>query len=276
MNRFVKLVHFEFQRFLKLYLVLMAVTIVLQIIGVIVEPRNYVNRANQLIYKEYMPKEQFIEQYGTFSFTQIVHSFWFMGPIALCIAALLIYVFFIWYRDWFGKNTFIYRLFMLPTSRLNVYLAKAAVIFLLILGLLALQLILIPLENQMLKWMVPKEYLDVLTVRQIMKTDYLSVLIPPSFIEFILTYGSGMTAVFIVFNAVLFERSYRLKGIVYGLIYCACSIFIFITPILVDSFILENYFYPIEILFMELATGVIVLAGAIWTGNYLVKNKVRV
>jgi hypothetical protein len=241
-----------------------------------VESRNYVSRANQLIYKEYMPMEQFIEQFGAFSFMQIVHSFWFMGPIALCIAALLIYVFFIWYRDWFGKNTFIYRLFMLPTSRLNVYFAKAAVIFLLILGLLAVQLVLLPLENRVLQWMVPDEFLDVLTVNQIMKTDYLSILFPPSFIEFILTYGGGMTAVFIVFNAILFERSFRIKGIVYGILYCACSLFIFLAPILVDSFILKNYFYPMEILFMEVGTGVIVLAGAIWTGHYLLKNKVRV
>ncbi|WP_338448634.1 hypothetical protein R4Z09_20765 [Niallia oryzisoli] len=276
MNRFLKLVHFEFHRFLKLYLVLMGITILLQMIGVIVESRNYVNRANQLIYKEYMPMEQFIEQYGTYSFMQMVHSFWFMGPITLCIAALLIYVFFIWYRDWFGKSTFIYRLFMLPTSRLNVYFAKGAVIFLLILGLLALQLVLIPLENRMLQLMVPKEYLDVLTVNQIMKVDYLSILFPPSFIEFLLTYGGGMTAVFIVFNAILFERSYRMKGIVFGILYCACSLFIFLAPILVDSFILKNYFYPLEILFMEIGTGIIVLAGAIWTGNYLLKNKVRV
>jgi hypothetical protein len=276
MNRFLKLVHFEYHRFLKLYLVLMGITILLQMIGLMVESRNYVSRANQLIYKEYMPMEQFIEQFGAFSFMQIVHSFWFMGPIALCIAALLIYVFFIWYRDWFGKNTFIYRLFMLPTSRLNVYFAKAAVIFLLILGLLAVQLVLLPLENRVLQWMVPDEFLDVLTVNQIMKTDYLSILFPPSFIEFILTYGGGMTAVFIVFNAILFERSFRIKGIVYGILYCACSLFIFLAPILVDSFILKNYFYPMEILFMEVGTGVIVLAGAIWTGHYLLKNKVRV
>ena len=46
---------------------------------------------------------------------------WFLGPIALCIAALIIYVFFIWYRDWLGKNTFAYRLLMLPTDS-NEYL----------------------------------------------------------------------------------------------------------------------------------------------------------
>ena len=40
MNRYLKLVNFEFNRFLKLYLVLIGITILLQMIGVIVESRT--------------------------------------------------------------------------------------------------------------------------------------------------------------------------------------------------------------------------------------------
>ena len=47
-----------------------------------------------------------------------------MGPIALCVVVLIIYVFFIWYRDWLGKNTFIYRLLMLPTARIQCLFSK--------------------------------------------------------------------------------------------------------------------------------------------------------
>ena len=276
MNRFLKLVNFEFNRFLKLYLVLIGITIVLQLIGVIVESQNYLDTINENIYKNLMPKEQFIEQFGTFSFTNIAHTLWHLGPIALCVAVLIMYVFFIWYRDWFGKNTFIYRLLMLPTSRLNVYVAKAAAILLFILGLVAVQLILLPLENQILQWMIPKEFLSIMTINDISDIDYLSILFPRSFIEFILYYGGGMTTVFIVFTAILFERSFRIKGIIYGILYCVVSLGIFFAPLLVDAFILENYFYNIELFFMELVTGLIVLAGALWTGNYLLKNKVRV
>ncbi|WP_071392908.1 hypothetical protein [Bacillus tuaregi] len=276
MNRFLKLVHFEFQRFFKLYFVLIGMTILLQMIGVVAESKSYVGQLNESIYKDLMPKEQFIDIYGTFSFIQIVHSFWFMAPIALSIAALLMYVFFIWYRDWFGKNTFAYRLFMLPTSRLNIYLAKAAVIFLFIIGLLSVQLLLLPLENQMLKGLIPNEFLTLLSFNSITNIDYLTMLFPPSFMEFILYYGGGMTALFIVFTAILFERSYRIKGIFYGILYCAVSLFIFLAPLLTDTFILKNYFYPMELFFMELVTGLIVLAGAIWIGHYLLKNKVRV
>jgi hypothetical protein len=276
MNRYLKLVNFEFNRFWKLYLVLMGVTILSQIIGVMVESQNYLNQANNLIYKELMPKSQFIGQHGTMSFFNISQTIWFMGPIGLCAVTLIIYVFFIWYRDWLGKNTFSYRLLMLPTARIHIYLAKATTILLLIFGLVALQLLLIPVENQILKWMVPNEFRTDLTVNAITNTPYLKVLFPKTFTEFILYYGAGMAAVFLVFTVILFERSFRIKGVFYGILYCALCLLILLAPLLVNEFILNNYFYPLELFFMEVGTVIIILAGAIWTGNFLIKNKVRV
>ena len=143
MSRYLKLVNFEFNRFWKLFLVLIGITILSQLIGVIVVSRDYVNQANKMIYEESMPMSKFIEQNGTFSFHNISQTLWFLGPIGLCLVVLIIYVFFIWYRDWLGKNTFIYRLLMLPTARLHVYLAKATTILLLMLGIVALQLAII-------------------------------------------------------------------------------------------------------------------------------------
>ena len=64
MKRYLKLVNFEFNRFLKLYLVLLGITILSQIIGVIVESRTYLNRANEIMYKDLMPKDEFIENMG--------------------------------------------------------------------------------------------------------------------------------------------------------------------------------------------------------------------
>ena len=276
MKRYLKLVNFEFNRFFKLYLVLIGITILSQIIGVIVESRTYLNLANELIYKELMLKSDFIENYGTMSFLNISKTVWFMGPIILCGVILMIYVFFIWYRDWLGKNTFSYRLLMLPTARINVYLAKATTILLYVLGLVALQLLLLPIEVQVLKWMVPSEFRTDLSINEIANFHDLRIFFPNNFIEFILYYGAGMAAVFIVFTAILFERSYRIKGIIYGILYCAVSLVIFFAPIFINEFILGNYFYPIELFFIELIVGILVLSCAIWTGKFLIKNKVRV
>lgn len=81
MNRYLKLVNFEFIRFLKLYLVLIGLTILSQVIGVIVEAQLYVNRANELIYKEFMPKSEFIESYGPMSFLILLRQRGLWDPL---------------------------------------------------------------------------------------------------------------------------------------------------------------------------------------------------
>lgn len=276
MKRYLKLVNFEFNRFFKLYLVLIAFTIVVQLSGIIVKSKSYLNQANEAIKESMLTKSEYVIQNGPMSFLDVSMSPWIMGPIALCAITLVIYVFFIWYRDWVGKNTFSYRMFMLPTARLNIYLSKATTILLFVLGLIALQLVLLPIENQIFKWMVEDVFRVDLSVLEIANQYYLNLLFPKNILEFILFYGAGMTAVMTVFTAILFERSYRIKGIFYAIVYCAVSILIFLAPLLLQASLLENYFYPMELLILEIAACVVVLAGAIWIGNLLIKNKVRV
>lgn len=277
MNRYLKLVNFEFERFFRFYLILIGITILSEIIGIIVKSKTYLNRAHQEINVNLMPQSEFIEQFGKMSIYNFSQSGWFMGPIALCIVTLLIYVFFIWYRDWFGKNTFSYRLFMLPTERINIYFAKATTIILFVLGLVALQILLFPIEIQLLKWLVPSEFRIDMTVPEITENLYfLYLLFPKTLIEFILYYGTGIIALFVIFTAILFERSYRLKGIFYAIIYVAVSILVFLGPALFDAFVLEGYFYTIELFLLEIGAALLVLAGAIWVGNKLIKHKIRV
>ncbi|MFD1361131.1 hypothetical protein [Lentibacillus salinarum] len=278
MNRFVKLTNFELSRFMKLYLVLVALTIIVQMAGVIVTANSYMAEANKMIFEEgLLSQAQFIEQYGPMSFLNVVHSLWFMGPIAFCAAALLFYIFMIWYRDWFGKNTFIYRLLMLPTARLNVYLAKAVSIVLMVLGLVSVQLIILPLENSVLKWLVPIDFRADMTVGQIVNLDnYLSILIPQTFTEFILYYGAGFMAVSVLFTALLIERSFGWKGIVLGIGYTALSVIIMISPLLAIAFMDHYYLYPLETLGMEIGLGLLVTVGSLWMGHYLLTRKITV
>lgn len=276
MKRYLKLVNFEVNRFFKLYLVLIGVIFVVQMLGAIIESRQFINLANRVIYEEMLPKEQFIENYGHMSFLKLSGTLWFIGPILISIATLIIYTFFIWYRDWLGKNTFIYRLLMLPTERLNVYLAKLTTILLLVLGLVALQLLLFPVENQVIHWLVPDEFIEDISLQIILTDQFLHALFPPTFIEFILYYGAGIACVSLIFTAILFERCYRLKGVFYGILFCVAALLIFIAPLFVDSFLLGNFFYPLELLGIEVAVVLLILTAAIWTGNYLLKNKIRV
>ncbi|MEH7010954.1 hypothetical protein V7087_09040 [Neobacillus niacini] len=277
MKKYLKLVNFEFNRIAKLFAVLLGITFVTQIVGVVVVSRDYLNMADDKIYKEMMSKAQFLETFGQMSFLQIVRSIWFVGPIALCIAGVAFYIFLIWYRDWVGKNTFIYRLLMLPTTRLNIFYAKITNIMIMTFGLVAFQLILLPIEMQVMKGMVPNEFRTDMTVKEIVNSmPELTIIIPSSVVELILYYGAGLLVVSILFTGILMERSFRWKGIFAGLIYSALAVVVLISPLLLQEFVLNGFFYPIELLVLEIVMGLIVLAASIWMSGFLLMKKITV
>lgn len=277
MNRYLKLANFEFNRIAKVFLVFLVVTLISQIVGVIVVAKTYLNEANDAMNEQFLTQAEFLSQSGPMSMMSVVYSLWFTAPIALCAAAVAFYIFLIWYRDWFGKNTFAYRLLTLPTARLNVFFAKITTILLMTFGFVAFQLILIPLESILLKRMVPQDFRVDMSLEEIISTfEILYVIIPNSMTEFILYYGTGLMAVAILFTAILFERSYRMKGIFLGAVYSSLAIIMFISPLLVDTFLMTNFFYTSELLVLMIATGLIVFFGSLWLSRFLLKNKITV
>lgn len=276
MNKYMKLVRFELDRFWNFYLVLIGVTVVLQLTGVFVLSKKYIAQANQIMYENALSPAQFLEQYNHSSlYQQIIGSLWIVGPVMICVVTLVIYVFFIWYRDWLGKNTFIYRLLMLPTTRINLYFSKITTIMLMVFGLVAVQIVLLMIENQIIQSIVPANLRLDLSVWEFLRFEWLSILIPRTFAEWLIYYSIGFMAVCVVFTAVLFERSFRWKGIILAIIYTVLSVLVFISPILVQ-YSLDGYFYFAELLALEILAGLIVTIGAIGTGHYLLKNKIRV
>lgn len=276
MKRYLKLVNFEFNRFLKLYLVLIGVAISMQIIFLFSISRQYLRNVKYMMEEELMSKEKYIDQFGTLSMGHIVQSTWFLSSIVICVVVLLIYVFFIWYRDWLGKNTFAYRLLMLPTARLNVYIAKVTTILIFLFGLVALQIFLLPIESQILKWLVPSEFLTDTAINELVRYGYLIVFYPNSVFQLFVYYGTGIASLFVVFTAILFERCYRLKGILFAVLYVIASGIVFFAPVLIDTFLLDFYFFSYELFMLEVFAGIIVIIGATWIGNYLLNNKIRV
>lgn len=277
MKNYLKLVNFEFNRVAKLFAVLLSFTFIVQVIGVIVESKSYLNMADKKIYEELMPKAQFLESFGQMSFLQIIRSVWFLGPIAICVAGVGFYIFLIWYRDWLGKNTFIYRLLMLPTTRLNIFYAKITTILIMTFGLVAFQLLLLPVEILVMKTMVPEEFRRDMGVGELLTNmPELSIILPGSFVELILYYGTGLLVVSVIFTAILMERSFRWKGIFAGLIYIAIASVFFILPLLLQEFVLNRFFYSIELLVLEIITGLIILAASIWMSRFLLMKKITV
>jgi len=275
MKSYLKLVNFEINRFFKLYLIIMALTVVSQIMGTIIVSKGNMNYINQVIYENQLSVSQYIEENRPFSFQRVVYSEWFTMPIFFCMALLMIYVFFIWYREWFGKNTFIYRLLMLPAERITIYFSKLTAIMLFVLGLITLQIILVPIETFIFNRIVPAEFRTSYPLIDFYSVEIWRWLYPNTIIEFILMYGIGLIVVAIIFTAILLERSYGLKGIFSAVAYSVLSFGILVAPVILSS-IYTSYFYPSEILLMELVTSIIVLGSAFWIANQLLKYKIRV
>lgn len=276
MKSFWKLVDFELSRFSRIYVVLIGMTVVLQLMATIIISKLYLDHFDYALHFEELTIGQFIEQYGKMSLEQVTSSMWFNIPIIFSIVALIFYCFFIWYRDWFGKNTFIYRLLMLPTPRINLYFSKAAAIFLMVLGLVAMQVILLIIQGNILKWLVPANLRIDYSVMELIGDSvgnyHLAVIIPYSFTQFLTHYGLGFMAVFILFTAILFERSYRLKGIFLGIGYAIVAIAIFLSP----YFIAGDFLYPEELFIVGLVLWALVTGMSIWIGNYLLNKKITV
>ncbi|GIQ71357.1 hypothetical protein DUZ99_17985 [Xylanibacillus composti] len=278
MNQFWKLIHYEFARLRALYLTLMAATVLVQFGGMIWYVRSTIDRIELRMQRGAISAMEYVNDYGPVSFFDYTqHSIWFTVPIALCIAALFIYVFLIWYRDWWGKNMFIYRLLMLPHSRMYLYGAKLAVILMSVLGLVAFQLLILPMQIQAFAWLMPEAFhLSVSTHSVILGNPLLHILIPGAFSDFVLSYAIGAAGVIIVFTAILLERSYRWKGIIAGIVYCTAAAIVFLLPILLSEMINDQYLYPMELFWLTVGTGLIVTATSIWLSFNLLKNKVSV
>ena len=272
MNRYLKLVNFEINRASKLFASLLAIVAVSQFAGVVVESKTYLNEASRFMREQSGTQAEFLNSYGTISFSQIITSVWSLGPIALSAALLILYIFLIWYRDWFGKNTFIYRLLMLPTERINIFFAKATAIVLLVLGLIAFQLILLPLQQMLFESLVPAGLVGYSDYHHALNSFwFLSLIIPYSFDQFLVSYGIGITAVFLLFTAILFERSFRWKGIVIGILFVIGAGLLLLTP-----FFVEEMLYPKELLLLEGILFILITALSIVISRFLLKKKITV
>lgn len=277
---YLKLVNFELGRAFKLYVILLLLTIVSQLIGTFTAANHYMDEFQERVYMDGWSTTQFLEQYGEMSLLNVQITGWFNLPIAFGAVALIFYCFLIWYRDWFGKNTFIYRLLMLPTNRITIYFSKATAIFLMVLGLVALQIILLVVEVNILKVMVPANLRMELSILQMIGNTVgglpLGVLLPVTIPQLFIHYGVGFMWVFVGFTAILFERSFRLAGMVYGGLYVIGAILVFYSPYIVLTTLQQSHLYPLEMLGMGVVLWTVVTGLSIWVSYYLINRKVSV
>lgn len=277
MNNFLKLFAFELNRIYTLFLSLVILVFTVQTGTVLTGTLLHKASINDLL-RSGQTKEEIVELYGDFNISYIIHNLWFMAPIALAVVGLLFYSVFIWYRDWLGQNTFIYRLLMLPTSRMNLFFAKLATIMLTVLSLVAIQFFLLIFYTNIVKWIIPLAYRgDVEVVGIIASSPYLSIILPSSLTGFVASYGLGLLAVMLLFILVLLERSFRIVGAIAGIAYGVFALLCIYSPEIIQYMLFDtSYLYPGELLVIQMIITVVLMGLCLFIARYLLKRKVTV
>ncbi|MGX8790347.1 hypothetical protein [Oceanobacillus oncorhynchi] len=276
MKLFGKLVNFEFRRFLPIYIMLLAAVFLLQAAGMLYYAFMVKSEITESVMKLGIPKEQFLQDNGYVSIGNILSSFLFTLPIVLAAVTIFIYVLFIWYRDWLGKNTFIYRLLMLPVKRIQLFFSKLAAILIFVFGLIAYQVAVLPALQVILKLIIPVDYRLDLTIQGMIRSFYyLKFLLPEKFIDFVINYGFGTAFVIILFTMILIERSYRFKGVFMAVFYGIGALILVFSPYILQI-IVKGYFYETELLWMQFAIAITLSAVSVFFSNHLLNRKIRV
>ncbi len=222
----IKLMMFEYKRIWKLYLALVIAVTCVQLFSIWYGSYTYAEMYKELARESGRTYYQIAQQDGI-SFIHVFHSFPTIASIMVSIAALLLYSCFIWYRDWVGKYPMAQRLLTLPIHRSALYFSKLGTIFSLVLGMIALQYLIILGGIGLVHLTVPSEFLQnnglalssIATFAQVYP-----VILPLSFKAFLLMYGTGLTFLTVLFTAIVIERSFRIKGWFIGAAYMALAV----------------------------------------------------
>lgn len=273
-----KLTNFELQRMSKFLFGLIGFTLVSNLIGYFYVPLRFMSRINQYIAENSASVEEALDMFGTFSFFDMTNSFWLLAPIAIGISGMLFYSVFTWYREWFGKNTFAYRLLMLPIQRMNIFFSKLITIFLGIFTLLSTQMVSLVIGYPIVSMIVDSNFFhDLSLIESIHMQFTYSFLLPINIGMFLAINGIGLIFLLVLFTIILMERSYGIKGIIMGVFYGATAVGLFIFPAFIPN-LLKNYYilYDSEMILIEIFLFTLVGIFSILTSHYLINNKITI
>jgi len=278
---FVRLLNFEIRRFRWMLVGLMAITAALQIGSLVTTLLTKLESRRQNLLSWNGAQQDFESKWPPFSFVNLVEQellMEFAWPILIGVAVIGIYIFFIWYREWFGKDTFVYRLLMLPQPRFHIYLAKGCAIVLFTFSLVAFQIVLIPLERWLFHLIVPEEMrLPSDFSAAVRAHPAWEILLPEAADQFVFSYGVGIISVMAAFTAILLERSFRGIGIVYGIGYAVVCAAAMVLPMeVLDMRNPDARLYPGEVLAVELTACAVVALVSLGLGYWLINRKITV
>ncbi|PWV89401.1 hypothetical protein DFQ01_14627 [Paenibacillus cellulosilyticus] len=271
-----KLLNFELRRLALPLGILAVITTALQVYNAYSQANKSIDYAHRIMKKEHLSTmEQYANEHGYFSYSKSFDELnWLILSIFICAAFIGFYFVFIWYRDSVGRHPFMTRLLMLPASRRNLYWAKLTAPLLVMIALLALQQLLLPVGDSIYRSIVPSEVREDVPLQMlILINPALNILLSPSIVDLLLYYGTGITAVIVLYTGILLERSYRWYGILVGLVYAAVAIFVVMIPLIILQ---SDYRYTM--MDSQLTVFYFILLAAVsgisvWYSQYLLAKK---
>jgi hypothetical protein len=279
MTTYWKLLSFELRRLLLPFCILVVFTTVIQLYNAYSKAHKAVDYANKIMKKERLTTmEQYANAHGYFSYSDSFNQLnWIIFSIFICAAFVGFYFVMIWYRDTLGRHPFMTRLLMLPSSRNNLYWAKLTAPLLIMFSLLALQQILVPIGDSIYSSIVPSEARqDVPLEFLIGLNPVLNILLSNSYIDFLFYYGTGITAVIVLFTVILLERSYRLYGLLAGLAYAAAAILLIAIPLFLLQSDLRYSLTEIQLTIMYFVIIALISGVSAWFGQHLLAKKISI
>ncbi|MDE1549660.1 hypothetical protein [Jeotgalibaca caeni] len=274
MKKMTDLLTYELNRMKTGYVILMGLIVVLQTGAVFLVNHWYV-RNFEIFQRETQGSIlEFQEQFGPATYVDVVNNVFFNFAIFLGLILLCMYALGIWYRDWIGKNNLSYRLLTLPGSRMSIFFAKLLTILFMIAGLLALELVVIVLGDQLLSMIVPNELYQSTTLVQVINMHpVLFIVLPPTIVDFFVHYIVGISALVVLYMMILLELSYKWKGILIDFAIVAVSFLVVIVAVQSSVF---KYLFPHEVLLIGVFLSILcaVLAGFI--SKKLLQSKITV
>ncbi|SFC50494.1 hypothetical protein SAMN04488102_10886 [Alkalibacterium subtropicum] len=278
LHTLLKLTNFELERLSKFLFTLMGLTLLINLAGYIYTPTQYMGRINEYLTQNSATADEAVKAFGHFSFYTVTNTLWIGGPIALGISGLLFYSVFIWYREWFGKNTFAYRLLMLPVSRMTLYFSKFIVIFIGIFSLIATQMVSLFIGYPIVSAIIESPYFRELSlIESIQMNPLFLFFFPLDFGYFVIVNGVGFVVLLVLFTVILMERSFGVKGIVLGIVYSLIALAAVLLPLFLPDLLNNRYLlYGSELMIIEtiLLTTVGVLS--LFMSRHLINKKITV
>ncbi|SDB87437.1 hypothetical protein [Shouchella lonarensis] len=272
MMTYLRLTHFELRRFLPTYVGLLLFLLVGQLLVVFRNQQIELGGIAAFI-KEGKTVDHFLAEHGPFTMAPVGLSIIYQGAFIIVLTIITLYSLFIWYRDWYGKNTIIYRLLTLPHARLSLFWAKFTTIALLWLGAITWQISIIPIQQLFYEMRFPTEAVTSVPIYSVLKNINPSLFIhPANTVEMITLFQGGILFLLTLFTMIVIERAYHFTGIVPAIIYGVCIYAITTFP----SQWFHSYMYPSERFFLDSTIFLLVMAMNLLIAHRLMKTRITV